>query len=54
MHRQAQLGVHVRVGAVARGNHDFLHQLAEDLAPGVGGGFFRFGFPLGAHVGSPL
>ncbi|MCY1446381.1 hypothetical protein D9M71_629440 [compost metagenome] len=52
MHGQAQLGVHVRIGAVTCGDHDLFHQFAEDLPSGIGGGFFRFGFPLGAHGGS--
>ncbi|MNR43570.1 hypothetical protein D3C85_1622040 [compost metagenome] len=36
LHHETQLGVGCRVGTAPRGDHDFLGQLAKQLALGVG------------------
>lgn len=50
LHQQAQTRIGGRVGPMARGNHDFLGQLFEQLAPGIGGQLLAFCFPLRTHV----
>jgi len=46
---QAQVRVHVRVGAISGRNRQFLGQLAKNLAAAVGGVRFMFNLPLCAH-----
>lgn len=52
LHHQTQARVQGRVGTVAGGDHDFLGQLAKQLASGISSLCLAFCFPLRAHVRS--
>ena len=46
---QAQMRVHIRIGAVTCSNSQFFRQFAENLAAAIGGVRFVFNLPLCAH-----
>ena len=48
-HCQPQARVHIGVGTIARGHHDFLGQFGENAAFGIRCKLFVFNFPLCAH-----